>query len=691
MMIKQTLEFSFRKRISKMPIQLLLFLPLITASASTAFHNLPGQGTSTRATCRLSKPLIGEDDGRIYTCCERNFFAFESNGSIAWTLHLAYTCNVSLSPIHGGRGKIFLVAENRVLKIIFHDVGTSPPMAEVFFGQEDAGEIIGLAVNTLSSSVFINVRNRGLFAFTIPGQGQLLWSVGPVISQFGYRLGCRNGVTDCYFNSVPVIDQCEASIYISNTAGELYSLSFRSPRFNWVQDLSSFDKDFTVTPGNNAHLYVTVPIKALVLALDVSMGNILWQTSIGPLNAAEFAPVVDSQGWISIGSLDGFLYSISPTGDVKKFAKASVLNHVIQVSPFLDCSGYAVYISQAEMEGKVSQVIGEYNYVSALRPRGVVFTLLVPATGAVYWSEIYPGQFSSLLSQSDLQDFVLDEGILLAFITASRTGNPLPCRSKHEKLLSTCSQARPKHVRIYTGDEKTIMLFLLFESIALVVLAGLVRFCCVFWSKKKIQGQGLGDFLEKRRSLQLKKKAFDRTITELKQKAAEEAVANEVIEELGDLVRERQGIERKLSTTYSLGRDGNGQQSKSLLPVHDGKTTRSYSFQSAKKESVTIFHTLSDTTSSGESSSERGYSRWISAQQDNQSAAKTKAKAKAQAPIEAESSSDDGSFIKDFQSSSEPASCKEAMEWYDEGNVGESTQTGGRCIWLKRRTLSSTN
>ncbi|KAF2313748.1 hypothetical protein GH714_013135 [Hevea brasiliensis] len=589
-----------------MPIQLLLFLPLITASASTAFHNLPGQGTSTRTTCRLSKPLIGEDDGRIYTCCERNFFAFESNGSIAWTLHLAYTCNVSLPPIHGGRGKIFLVAENRVLKIIFHDVETSPPMTEVFFGQEDTGEIIGLAVNTLSSSVFINVRNRGLFAFSIPGQGQLLWSVGPVISQFGYRLGCRNGVTDCYFNSVPVIDQCEASIYISNTAGELYSLSFRSPRFNWVQDLSSFDKDFTVTPGNNAHLYVTVPIKALVLALDVSMGNILWQTSIGPLNAAEFDPVVDSHGWISIGSLDGFLYSISPTGEVKKFAKASVLNHVIQVSPFLDCSGYAVYISQAEMEGKVSQVIGEYNYVSALRPKGVVFTLLVPATGAVYWSEIYPGQFSSLLSQSDLQDFVLDEGILLAFITASRTGNPLPCRSKQFQ-----------------------------------------------------------------RSLQLKKKAFDRTITELKQKAAEEAVANEVIEELGDLVRERQGIERKLSTTYSLGRDGNGQQSKSLLPVHDGKTTRSYSFQSAKKESVTIFHTLSDTTSSGESSSEKGYSRWISAQQDNQSAAKSKAKAKAkaQAPIEAESSSDDGSFIKDFQSSSEPASCKEAMEWYDEGNV----------------------
>lgn len=104
-------------------------------------------------------------------------------------------------------------------------------------------------------------------------------------------------------------------------------------------------------------------------------------------------------GWISIGSLDGFLYSISPTGILKKFTKASELDYVIQVSPYLDCSGCAVYISQTQMEGKVSHTIGEYNYVSALRPKGVVFTLLVPATGAVYWSESYPGSLSLHLAQ----------------------------------------------------------------------------------------------------------------------------------------------------------------------------------------------------------------------------------------------------------------------------------------------------
>ena len=52
-----------------------------------------------------------------------------------------------------------------------------------------------------------------------------------------------------------------------------------------------------------------------------------------------------------------------------------------------------------------------------------------------------------------------------------------------------------------SGNERAIILFLLFESAVLVMLAGLVRFCCIFWRKKKVQGQDLGSFLEKRVSL----------------------------------------------------------------------------------------------------------------------------------------------------------------------------------------------
>ncbi|KAL6961028.1 hypothetical protein U1Q18_038791 [Sarracenia purpurea var. burkii] len=375
-------------------------------------------------------------------------------------------------------------------------------------------------------------------------------------------------------------------------------------------------------------------------------------------------------GWISIGSLDGFLYSFSPTGVLMKFPKAAALDYAVQTSPLLDCSGYAVYISQTEMDGKISHMIGEYNYISALKPINVVFTLVVPATGSVYWSKTYlgTGQFSSLLSESDLQHFVLDERILLAFIAASKIDNPLSCRSTRQKFASSCSQAEPKRVGIYTGNERAILLFLLLESTILV------------------------------RTLRLQKKAFDRTITELERKASEEAMANEMLEKLGDLVREKEGIERKLSTTYSLGRDRSGSNLKSLLPLYGGKT-KSYSFQGTKKEQVTIFHTLSDASSSADSSGEReAESNYF---EDKESAVKAKEKAKA--PTEDGSSSDD-EIKEDYEGTplGSASSSKGLMnplfvgheskgvKMDDEREVRESImQTGNRSI--RRRTLSSTN
>ncbi|KAL0377833.1 UNVERIFIED_CONTAM: protein GAMETE EXPRESSED 3 [Sesamum radiatum] len=518
---------------------------------------------SKRAANRLFKNFIG-DDGRVYACSGRNFFAFESNGSIAWMVHLSYTCNANIAPVHvygvtnickANYCQIYLVAENRVLKIYPLRIGTSEPAVEVFFGPgQDTnvqGEIIGVSASIFSSCVVINVKNQGLFAYRL--YGQLLWRAGPVLNQHGYLQGCRNNITECHFTSVPVIDHCEASIYISNTVGELYSLSIRGPYFKWIQDLRSFGSTFTITPGNDGRLYVTIPDAALVLALDVSTGYILWQGSIGPLSSADYEAVVDANGAL------------------RKFPKSASLDSVIQVNPLLDCSGYAVYISQTEMEGKISQTIAEYTYVSALKPKNVAFTLLVPASGSTYQSGIDPDNLLAKLSQSDLQHFVLDERTLLAFFAAS-------------------------------SNERTIILFLLIESAVLVLLGAVIRYCCIFWKKKKLQGLNLGKFLEKRRSLQSQKKAFDRMITELERKASEEAVANEVLETLSDLVKEREDIKRKLSTTYSLGRDGEKSRSKSLLPLRDGKS-RSYSFQGSKNESVTIFHTLSETTSSGDNSS----------------------------------------------------------------------------------------
>ena len=111
--------------------------------------------------------------------------------------------------------QIFLVAENKVLRINPLNIGTSESAVEVFFGSdpgEEGSEIIGISVSTLSSSLFINVKKRGLFAYRL--QGQLSWTTGPVLYQSGYRQGCRKNDIDCYFASTPVIDQCEASIYV---------------------------------------------------------------------------------------------------------------------------------------------------------------------------------------------------------------------------------------------------------------------------------------------------------------------------------------------------------------------------------------------------------------------------------------------------------------------------------------------
>ena len=101
-------------------------------------------------------------------------------------------------------------------------------------------------------------------------------------------------------------------------------------------------------------------------------------------------------GWISIGSLDGILYSVSPDGDVRKLLQRTAPNSVIHASPVPDCSGFSVYVSQTIMEAKSSQTIADYTYVSATKPSSILFTLLAPATGTVYWTEKYPGLFLSL-------------------------------------------------------------------------------------------------------------------------------------------------------------------------------------------------------------------------------------------------------------------------------------------------------
>ncbi|XP_026385261.1 LRR receptor-like serine/threonine-protein kinase FEI 1 isoform X2 [Papaver somniferum] len=48
--------------------------------------------------------------------------------------------------------------------------------------------VAGMAVNVISSLIFITVENRGLFSYTV--RGQRLWSAGPVLYRYGYHVGC---------------------------------------------------------------------------------------------------------------------------------------------------------------------------------------------------------------------------------------------------------------------------------------------------------------------------------------------------------------------------------------------------------------------------------------------------------------------------------------------------------------------
>ena len=64
------------------------------------------------------------------------------------------------------------------------------------------------------------------------------------------------------------------------------------------------------------------------------------------------------------------------------------------------------------------------------------------------------------------------------------------------------------------------------------------------------------------------------------------------------MVKAKDGVERKLYTSYSLGRDVLGlRQGSSILPLHNGKH-KSHSFHGAQRESITVFNTLSESSTS---------------------------------------------------------------------------------------------
>ena len=98
-------------------------------------------------------------------------------------------------------------------------------------------------------------------------------------------------------------------------------------------------------------------------------------------------------GWMSIGSLDGILYSISPDGDMRKLFEETALDSAIPVDPVLDCSGFSMYVAKTVVERKLIWTTGEHTSVSVMKPSHILVTLLDPANGTIYWTGEYPGLF----------------------------------------------------------------------------------------------------------------------------------------------------------------------------------------------------------------------------------------------------------------------------------------------------------
>lgn len=182
-------------------------------------------------------------------------------------------------------------------------------------------------------------------------------------------------------------------------------------------------------------------------------------------------------------------------------------------------------------------------------------------------------------------------------------------------------------------------------------------------------------------------------ISELEEKAAEDATNDEALERLGEAVTAKEGVVRKLSTSYSLGRDRTGSRRGSILPLYDDGRKKSHSFHCARRESVTIFNTYSDTSSSDESRNSSSYhhesgsggcsdeagpsSRVAAAEGDGEGSSDAASEARTFAnPMFVEDESDSVRHSRDEELTRDPM---------QEG-------VGARGMWLKRRrTLSSTN
>ncbi|MCO5609630.1 hypothetical protein L7F22_063860 [Adiantum nelumboides] len=371
----------------------------------------------------LSKPAIGGE--LIYACANKEVVAFRGNGTIAWRVGMNQTCQTAVAPVIDYDGRVYVVADQTVVVVIPPSSAANSPSAADFFSMVPTtslkaignySSITGLAVTSWSSVLYINT-GTGLHAFMFDGTP--LWST---VVQFNNSAmlspksmePCAHNMTNCTLLPYLAVDECDGSIYIARTDGWLFSFATWQPFLRWSYALS-VDTPLSVklVNGNNGRLYAAIAKYDMLYALSTEMGTLVWQAKVGPLSEASCVPSVDSLGFVSVGSLDGFLYVISPDGAyVRKYLAADNLS--------------------LQTDGTKGLGITQF--------LGINIYMLVPSSGQVLWSTLYPGLFPVALLARDLSSYSVDPDWLIAITAIANLSSNSICESEEILFKASCTE-----------------------------------------------------------------------------------------------------------------------------------------------------------------------------------------------------------------------------------------------------------
>ncbi|KAI5063968.1 hypothetical protein GOP47_0020638 [Adiantum capillus-veneris] len=449
---------------------------------------------------QLSKPTIGSDQ-LIYACANKEVVAFQGNGTIYWRVGMNQTCQTTIAPVIDYDGRVYVAADQTVVVVTPPSSAAEKPSAADFFSMVPTmtlkaignfSSITGLAVTSWSSVLYINT-GTGLHAFMFDGTP--LWST---IVQFNNSAmvspksmgSCAYNMTNCTLLPYLAVDECDGSIYVARTDGWLFSYATWQPFLRWSYALSAdIPLSAKVITGNNGRVYAAIAKYDMIYAISTELGTLVWQVKVGPLSEASCTPRVDLLGFVSVGSLDGFLYVISPDGAfVRKYLAANNLSLVsILVAPVLDCSRKALFVAQTRVLSKtIMQKVDGTKGLGITQYLGINLYMLAPSSGQVLWSTLYPGLFPAALLTRDLSLYTIDPDWLIAITAIANLSSSSLCESEENLYKASCSEflftvSKTKN----PGSNGPLIAFSISILIIFLLLSLLsaLMYCC--WRKKQ--------------------------------------------------------------------------------------------------------------------------------------------------------------------------------------------------------------